>query len=192
MIDLQHLPGGQADEKIVILLRRHWMNLLGLAFSFVFVLILPVAAYLVIQVASPAFFEDPIRTTLLVLGGSIFFLYAWLFLYQNYIDYYLDIWIATNNRILNIEQHGLFARTVSELRLHRVQDVTAEVHGFLHTMLDYGNVHIQTAGEKERFQFEDVPHPNHVAKIILDLAEQERKKHLEQAVEEFGMPSKKT
>ena len=41
------------------------------------------------------------------------------------------MWIITNDRILDIEQHGLFARTVSELRLHRVQDVTAEIKALI-------------------------------------------------------------
>lgn len=190
MLDLKHLPGANVDEKLVVLLRRHWMDLVSLGFSFIVVLLLPFVAYTAIQFGKPDFFEDQVRTTLFTLGLSIFFLYAWLFLFQNYIDYYLDVWIVTNKRILNIEQRGLFSRTVAELRLHRVQDVTAEVHGFLHTMLDYGDVYIQTAGEKERFAFEDIPRPNQVAKMILDLADEDRKEHLEEAVEEFNMPDK--
>lgn len=185
MLDLQHLPGSTINEQTRAVLRRHWMTLVSLAVSFVFVLFLPVATILAIGYAMPGFYEDPARTTLLVLGLSTFFLYAWLFLFQHYIDYHLDVWIVTDHRILNIEQHGLFARTVSELRLHRVQDVTAEVHGFLHTMLDYGTVYIQTAGETQRFSFEEIPHPNQVAKLILDLAEKDRKDELQEAVEEF-------
>ena len=186
MLDLKHLPGSsQEKEETKLLLRRHWITLVSLAFSFVLVLFLPLIVISAIQYTSPMFFDDPTRTTLLVMGLSIFFLYAWLFLFQNYIDYHLDVWIVTDRRILNIEQHGLFARTVSELRLYRVQDVTAEVKGFLHTMLDFGDVFIQTAGEKERFQFEDIPHPNQVTKMILDLSEEDRKDELGEAVEEF-------
>jgi uncharacterized membrane protein YdbT with pleckstrin-like domain len=190
MIDLNHLPGASAGERTLLLLRRHWVMLIPLIFALVIILALPFAAYLVAQTLAPALFEDPVRVVLFVLGASVFFLFTWLFLYQHFIDYYLDMWIVTNDRILNIEQHGLFARTVSELRLHRVQDVTAEVHGFVRTMLDYGDVFIETAGEQERFHFEEIPHPNAVAKRILDLADEERKEHLEEAVEEFGMPKK--
>lgn len=185
MLDLNHLPGSTQQEQTKAVLRRHWVTLISLAFAFVLVLFLPLIVISAIQFTSPTFFDDPVRTTLLILGLSIFFLYAWLFLFQNYIDYHLDVWIVTNRRILNIEQHGLFARTVSELRLFRVQDVTAEVKGFLHTMLDFGDVFIQTAGEKERFQFEDISHPNQVSKMILDLSEEDRKDELGEAVEEF-------
>jgi uncharacterized membrane protein YdbT with pleckstrin-like domain len=185
MLDIKHLPGSIPSEQTKLILRRHWITLISLSFSFIIVLILPVATIMAIQYGAPTFFDDPVKTTLLILGLSIFFLYAWLFLFQHYIDYHLDIWIVTDRRILNIEQHGLFSRTVSELRLHRVQDVTAEVRGFFHTMLDFGNVHIQTAGEKQRFVFEEIPHPNQVAKIILEMAEKDRKDDLTDAVEEI-------
>lgn len=192
MIDLNHLPGAAAGEQTILLLRRHWVTLVPLIFSLLIVLALPAAAYFGAQILSPTLLEDQVRAVLFALGASAFFLFTWLFLYQNFIDYYLDMWIVTNDRILNIEQHGLFARTVSELRLHRVQDVTAEIRGFTRTMLDYGDVYIETAGEQQRFHFEQIPHPNAVAKKILDLADEERKEHLEEAVEEFGMPKKAT
>ncbi|MBU1348472.1 PH domain-containing protein [Patescibacteria group bacterium] len=190
MIDINHLPGGATGERTILVLRRHWITLFSLFVMFVAVVLLPIGTYIAIRYTSPAFFDDAARSVLFILGASIFFLYTWLFLYQHFLDYYLDTWIVTDDRILNIEQHGLFARTVSELRLHRVQDVTAEVKGFVRTVFDYGDVHIQTAGETQRFQFEEIPHPNAVAKMVMDLAEKERKEHLEEAVEEFGMPKK--
>ncbi|MBU1034775.1 PH domain-containing protein [Patescibacteria group bacterium] len=192
MMNLKNLPGQAPDENVVKVLRRHWLTLLPLGFSLLFILLLPIAIAIVIEIIKPDLYSNQALTTLLVLGGSIFLLFAWLFLYQNYIDYYLDIWIVTDRRILNIEQHGLFGRTVSELRLYRVQDVTSEVRGFWKTMFDYGEVYIQTAGEEQRFIFEDIPHPNDAAKLILEMSEVQRKKHLEEAVEEFGMPDKKS
>lgn len=185
MLDLNNLPGSQPDEKTLVILRRHWISLIALFASCILILVLPAAIYLALNYNYPEFFSSEVRSALFVLGISIFFLYSWLFLFQHFLDYYLDVWIVTTRRILNIEQHGLFARTVSELRLHRVQDVTAEVKGFLPTMLDYGYVHIQTAGEQKRFEFEQVPHPNQVSKIILELAEKDRKVQLDSAVEEI-------
>lgn len=190
MIHLDHLPGTLPGEKTLALLRRHWVTMFSLIVSLCIVVLLPFIAIIGLQLLNPEFFSDPIRLTLFALGGSIFFLFALLFLYQNYIDYYLDMWIVTDHRILDMEQNGLFARTVSELRLDRIQDVTAEIKGFIRTMFDFGYVYIQTAGEKERFVFEDVTHPNQVAKMILDLADTSRREHLETAVEEFGIGEK--
>ena len=44
------------------------------------------------------------------------------------------------------------------------------------TLLSYGNIFIQTAGEKERFDFEQVPHPDQIRDQIIKLAEIDREK----------------
>lgn len=190
MFDLHHLPNPIPDEHIVFFLRRHPITLLGLITGYMLLLASPITLIVYIQNFQPQWLDDQIMITLFLLGGSVFFLFAWLFLFQAFMDFYLDIWIVTNRRILNIEQTGLFSRTISELRLYRIQDVTSTITGFLHTMFGYGDVEIQDAGEKTRFCFEDITDPNHVAKTILELAEIDRREHLDEAVEEFAMPDK--
>ena len=80
-------------------------------------------------------------------------------------DYYLDALVITDKRILNVDQSGLFRHTVSEFRLDRVQDVTIEVPNFIATMLRYGNITIQTAGEVS-FSISEVPTP-HIARDLI-------------------------
>lgn len=191
MISLEHLPNSIPNEKIVYFLRRHPITLFNLFVGYFFILAIPLAGAWYLNQFRPDLLQYPILMPLLVMGGSIFFLFAWLFLFQAFLDYYLDMWIVTTRRILNIEQRGLFSRTVSELRLYRVQDATANVTGFVHTMLDFGDVEIQTAAEHDRFLFEDVKHPTQIEKTILELSEADRKEHLDEAVEEFGMTEKK-
>lgn len=183
MFHLNKLPGSLPDEKIVGLFRRHPITILGLILVFCIFLVLPLAAYLSLKVFHADYFQDQNLMALFVMGGGLFFLFVVMFLYQHFLDYWLDMWIVTDQRIINIEQNGLFSRTTSELRLYRVQDVTSEVNGFVRTMLDFGMVYVQTAGEKEYFTFEDVHHPNQIAKQILELAELDRKEHLEDAME---------
>ncbi len=190
MFDLQHLPNPIPDEHIVFFLRRHPITMISLMLGYLFLVGSPFAVIFYIQTMQPLWLESQTTILLFVLGGSLFFLFAWLFLFQAFMDFYLDIWIVTNRRILNIEQTGLFSRTISELRLYRVQDVTSTITGFLHTMFSFGDVEIQDAGQKIRFRFEDISNPNHVSKTILELAEIDRREHLDEAVEEFGMADK--
>jgi uncharacterized membrane protein YdbT with pleckstrin-like domain len=192
MLDLHHLPGSTLEEKTVLTFRRHPITLLPLALTAIVLVVLPPAAYVALRVIQPELIESSERFTLFLLGAGTFFLAGWLFIFQSFIDFWLDAFILTDKRILDIEQKGLFNRTVSELRLYRTQDVTAEVKGILHTLLDYGDIYVQTAGEEERFHFEDIPHPNHVAKMILEWSEEDRKEHLEEAVEDFGMADKES
>ncbi len=191
MLSLKHLPNAIPDEKIIYALRAHGITVTNLLLCMLLLLGSPFAIYAYLTRYQPDVLNNSSTVTILVMAGSIFFLYAWLFLFQNYIDYDLDMWIVTTKRILNIEQNGLFSRTVSELRLYRIQDVTSSVNGFIHMMFDYGNVEIQTAGEHEHFLFEDVGHPNAITKAILEYAEIDRREHLDEAVEEFAMVDKK-
>jgi hypothetical protein len=100
-----------------------------------------------------------------------------MFSFANFIDYYLDVWIVTNERVINIEQKGLFSREVSEKELHKMQDITSDVDGFWATMLNYGDVYIQTAGEKERFVFKHIPFADEVARRISNLVSEYQKMH---------------
>lgn len=191
MIDLSHLPNPVPGEKLVFLLRRHPITMLPLAVVTSVLLASPLGVGWYIQNFLPELPQDQTTFLPLVLIGSIFFLFAWLFLFQYFMDYYLDTWIVTSRRIINIEQSGLFHRTMSELRLYRVQDVTASINGLWATMFNYGEVEVQTAGEKLRFTFEQVRHPNDVSKAILELSEIDRREQLDVAVEEFGIADAK-
>lgn len=187
MLNLHHLPGSDLQESQVIVFRRHPITLLPLAITIAILFAIPPGAYLFFKNVFPVFFDVSAFFPIFILAAAVFVLAGWLFAFQSFIDYWLDVFILTDKRILDIEQKGLFNRTVSELRLYRTQDVTAEVKGFWHTMFDYGDIYVQTAGEQERFHFELVAHPNRVAKQILEWAEADRKDHLEDAVEDFGM-----
>lgn len=186
MFDLHHLPNPIPGEKIVHFLRRHPINLFSVLLGYVILFFTPTFGFLYLWTYEPSVLADPALMPIIVLIGSLFFLFGWLILFQMFMDYYLDVWIVTTRRIISIEQTGLFSRVVSELRLYRVQDVTATINGFLHTLLNYGYLEIQTAGEKTHFVFEEIPHPMDVSKSILELAEEDRRKHLDEAMEEAG------
>lgn len=166
-------PNQQPDEKILIFLRRHWIALFKVIMTFillvVLVILLDIGSYYFTNV-----WKSQVGYPLMVLANSAYFLFVMLFSFANFVDYYLDVWIVTNKRIVNIEQKGLFARVVSEKELSRMQDVTSEVKGFVQTFLHYGDVFIQTAGEKERFIFKQVPNAAEMAQKISNLVSKTR------------------
>ncbi len=177
MIDLKHLPGLLPDEKMVQLYRRHPITLFGLYLGIVVTLIIPVSAYFLIRGINADFFATQGVIVLFVLFLSIFLLFSLLFMFQQFLDHWLDVWILTTRRIINIEQTGLFTRVRAEVRLYRVQDVTSEIKGFMRHMFNYGMVFTQTAGERMRFTFEDIPEPKEASKLILQLAERDQRTH---------------
>lgn len=156
------------DEIIILTVRKHWFVVTRTAFIFfIFILIPPL-----FSIAGPyvaAFFEIasfPLWSNFFL---AIYVMTLFLFLFLVWMDYYLDMWIVTNQRIIDIEQNGLFNRTVSEIPISHVQNVTIEVRGFIETFLKFGTIRVQTAGERE-FIIRDIPNLYKVKDVILQYA----------------------
>ncbi len=190
MLNLKHLPGSDLQEHRVSVQRASWITIIPLILSTFLVFIIPFLGYVTIKLFNQQLFAVPWHFTAFILGASLFFLYGLMFCFQTFIDYWLDVFIVTDRRILDIRQSGLFSRTVAELRLYRIQDVTSKIKGFWHTIFSFGDISIQTASEVDHFKFINIPHPNKLAKIILELSEKDRKENIDAAVEEFGMPER--
>lgn len=167
-----YFPGKEPDEQIIMALRCHKIVIGQKIFGLVIGCLIPVAIYWA-GTRYTNWLDDRsgILYTTVILVFSLFELFLLLFVYHAWVNYYLDLWIITNERIIAMEQRGLFNRSVSELRLNRIQDVSSEVKGFLPTLFKYGRIHIQTAAEQDMFEFKDIPNPEIVARQILELHE---------------------
>ncbi|MBU1039144.1 PH domain-containing protein [Patescibacteria group bacterium] len=171
------LPG----ETVEIKMRRHWWLFLKQFLWYSLLLFFPFILA-IFSLAYYPFIWDKVFTsvffgTLAKLVVSFYYLAVWLFFWNAWTDYYLDIWLVTNERILSFEQKGLFNRAVAELRMSRVQDVSVRVQGFMGTILNYGEVNIQTAGAEGKFIFKDVPQPYKVSEKIIQSANHWRDSH---------------
>lgn len=186
MMHLDNLPNQRENEEVNLFLRRHWFAILAIVASSVLLIGVPSLAAIIFFEELRALLQRPLLGPILAIFGGLYVMLIWLFAWIEYTDYYLDVWIVTNERILNTEQKGLFDRVASELHLISIQDVTSEINGLLRTFLDFGDVHIQTAGERARFEFKDIPDPEGVKQKILQLVEQDKKRHGRPAAEFSG------
>ena len=176
--------GQDADEEILFVIHRHWFNIFVQFIPFIIGLLVILSAFVFLFFIYPDAFAA-IDRRLFAFVESVLLIFLWLFAFLIWIDYYLDVWIITTKRIVNIEQKGLFVRSMSELYLFRVQDTTSEVKGFFPSMLNYGDVFIQSAGEQERFQFHKIPDPYGVKDTIMDMARDTHQEELEFMEENF-------
>lgn len=155
-----HFRGQQTGEEIIKIVRRHWFNILQQYFI-VFLLIVFIGGVF-------SFFNGFSRADL-ILMVTFFLMVAWIYSFIIWINYYFDVWIITNKRIVNIEQKSLFMRHISELKFSKIQDVSTEINGLIPTFLNYGEVYVQTAGSKGRFVFHNVPNPYAIKGTIMNL-----------------------
>ena len=164
-------PNQDENEKIYLVFHQHWSILAArLVVWFVFALI-PIGLRLLVSATMPDLYEPPF-VYIYRLMEVVYVLFLLLGLLMSWAMYYLNFHILTNERIVDINQKTPLHHTISELHLNKVQDVTAEVRGLLPTILNYGNVYIQTAAETERFVFNNVANPTMVSKQIMELYDQ--------------------
>lgn len=91
---------------------------------------------------------------------------VWIIFFSAWTNYYLDVLVVTNKRAIDIEQLGLFSRDMAELRIENIQDIKVEVFGILASLLHFGNIRIQTAGESEEFIINNIHNPHEVKDAI--------------------------
>ncbi|MBI4948295.1 PH domain-containing protein [Candidatus Berkelbacteria bacterium] len=165
------------NEEIKLVVRHHWAGFLGTLLLVVGMGLFPLFILFAVNLT----FKDSIDQYMPIISVAItgFYLFLLTFLFGAWINYYYDIIFITNERIVNVAQEGLLSRKTSELNLRQVENVTAEVEGFLQTALNYGILVIETAGEgttgnidkpgiKGFFTVTDVPDPNRLARVILE------------------------
>lgn len=104
-------------------------------------------------------------------------------------NYYLSIQIVTSERIIDVDQRGLFNREVNTMSISNIEDVNYKKNGFWGTLLNFGNVVVQTAGSSGEsadgkvsgFVFENVPNPAYISTQIMALFQKEQENNLHTA-----------
>lgn len=176
------------SEKILRVVRKHWFVLLGdVIFLIVFIGLPPVlfiGAHLLPFETLLTFSGNPVFAGIFIFTAWLFV--VWIIAWNMWTDYYLDVLLITDRRIFDIDQQGLFRRTSSSFRIDKIQNVTVNQKGILQTMLDFGTLQLETAGEREDFIATYISSPYAIKKFISEMQdlEEERSKlvHFETAL----------
>lgn len=158
------------NEHIILVSRRHWWILARKIITILFLGLIPILFYSLWGFISPQITipNEEVASAFIYFALAIYYTFLWLYFCIAFVDYFLDVWVVTDMRILDIEQKGLFNREISECYLSKIQDIVVEVKGVTPTFLNFGDLRIQTAAEKREFIFQQIPDPNKVKNIILD------------------------
>lgn len=168
-------PSQQPNEKIMLVVRETlFLLFVRIAFVFILILIPAIIGALVSAFDLIAISEE--ATSLISVGVQLYYLGTLIALFIILTLYYLNINVVSDQRIVDIDQRSLLYREVSELNIETIEDVTTETKGLFGNIVNYGTVFIQTAGARERFEFNNVPQPDAIASLILQLYEQHDKK----------------
>lgn len=159
----------EPDEQIIAEVRRHWFFFALEMLPYAILAILPFAL-----IAVPSFIEPLQPYAARVSFGNAFIhtalaiwlLFVWTGAWGAFTRYFLNLWILTNERLVEIEQRAFFNREVSSLLLNRVQDVTIETRGILPSLLNIGSITVQSAGAVNEFRMRWIPNPKRMRDLI--------------------------
>ncbi len=156
------------DEEVLYIIRRHWFTLaLPLVVAFLMYLMGFLGIFLLPSL-DPSVVSG-YSYNIYILSISLLFLFPGAYLYSVGVLYYLNVILITNENIVEIHQVRFFAREISELGFEKIQDVSSKESGIFQSLLNFGQIEIQTAGENRNFIFPNIPNPSEWATVIMDL-----------------------
>ncbi len=159
----------ESDEEVVLFLRQHLVMLAPTALLGIVMLLAP-------PVLLPFFFrflELPfvVPGTYVVVGTVLWYVMTFGVVLAQFLHWFFNIYVVTNERLVDIDFVNLLYKEFSEARLEKIQDVSFTSRGLLAATFNFGNVKVQTAGEQPNFTFDAVPDPDEVVRTISELAQ---------------------
>lgn len=85
-----------------------------------------------------------------------------------------NIYILTDQRLIDIDQLSMFHRRISEAPLEMIQDIHFETRGPIGTILNFGTVEVQTASDRPAIKLENIENPYDIQQKILQQADKKR------------------
>jgi hypothetical protein len=162
----------QDNETILMLCRRHWVFLWPRTILYVIAAVLPPALISWIMVQTDTY--DGIAARIFWVVAALYMLY-WLFrALLNWYQYHHDIWVITNQRLVDSIKRTPFNHRVATADLVNMQDISVERNGILPTLLNYGDIICQTAAEGQDFRLSGVPRPQETQLLIDKERDRER------------------
>lgn len=109
--------------------------------------------------------------------ATTWLLFAWMYAWWKFTDHFLDVVVITNRRIFEVKQNGFFNREVTSFSFDKIQNIRVTQSGILASILNYGSMLIETAGETENLDLTDIPDPSSLKKFISELQDNDKAKY---------------
>ena len=166
----------QDEETVELFLRQHPIVNVPWIIGSIILLIAPPVLFPLLLTLKPAIFVIP--SGYIICATLFWYLATFGFILANFLYWFFNIYIVTNERLVDIDFYYLLYKRFSQAELVKIQDIAFTTGGLLATALDYGNVSIETEGEAPNLLFEKVPHPEKIVETIRTLTEAEKRESL--------------
>lgn len=147
------------QERVLLILRAHPITNTGWLLLSIFFLLLPLifGGYL----SSLGLKPNQELFVVIFYYGLIF-----AYLFSKFYFWYFNIGVITNRKIVDVDANNLLNTVTTATTIPKVEEVEKRSLGIISSFFDYGNVHVETAGETPSIEFLKIPNPAEVVKII--------------------------
>lgn len=153
------------QEKVLVVARSHWVTNVGWIVTAILMFLAPSFLNLI-----PL--SSDIATRYKILGGFLWFLVTFAFVFERFLSWYFDVIVITDKRVIDIDFDNLLSKKFAQANILMIQDLTFKVTGFAQTMFNFGDVFVQTAAEVPQLTLERVPQPQKIIMVLQMLKEE--------------------
>jgi hypothetical protein len=161
------------EEEIVLVLRQHLITQVKE------LIILIAIITLIPALLEMSGFIDFLPTKFLSAFYIFWFVMSCGLVFKSFLLWFFNVYVITDERIIDVDFVSMIYRNISTAKIENIEDVTARTAGPFAAIFDYGTILIQTAGEKTEFEFEHVPQPAKVTKLLNELILEEEREKME-------------
>ncbi len=162
----------QEDEQVLMICRRHWLYLWPRTVLMALLALVPVIVAGILLVKADVYGGTTAR--IYWIASVVYLLYWTIRVYLNWYRYNNDIWVITNQRIIDSAKTNPFSLKMSTADLVNIQDMTVERDGILRTVFDFGDIVCQTAADIQEFRLTSIPDPRGVQLLVDKERDRER------------------
>lgn len=152
----------EPHEEVILLVRRHPITNLGWI-----LLVIAMAVAPMLLITFPLLSFLPIRFQAVAILA--WYLLALAIFIEGFLSWFFSVNIVTNKRVIDVDFVNLIYRKITDAEISKIEDVSAQMGSAIRAVFNYGDVLIQTAGEIPEVEFEAVPFPDRINKILSDL-----------------------
>lgn len=157
------------NERVYIMLRRHSITNLGWIITGILSAIAPFFVLIGFSYFNVDLAQFGVKAGYIAVAVLLWYLLIFSTNFMKFLDWYFNMYVITNERILDFDFNPFAYHKISEAGLENIEDATQETIGFFPMLFNYGDVYIQTAAERREFDFHAVPNPSWLRDKIMDL-----------------------
>jgi len=159
-------------EEIILVLRRHWLTNSS---WIIIAALMAFAPLFLLSFSLWGIFPSNYRLILAIFWYLLTFAIA----FENFLSWYFNVFILTEERVIDIDFYNLLDKKMSEAKISMIQDVTSKTTGLSQTLFNYGTILIQTASEIPLIKIDKVPNPDLVLQVLQQMRSEEEQEALD-------------